>query len=71
MQNPWNLSPLHCRTMDALVEHGSVKAAAHSLGVPEKSVTSRVERIRLKMGLHYDSYYKHILLWDRFRRPKG
>lgn len=69
--NPWGITPLEAETLDALIEHGSTKAAAKALNVPVKTITSRVGSIRMRMNVDYEGYFKHLMLWDRYRRPHG
>lgn len=38
------------QALRALIEHGSHKAAAHSLGITERSLARRIEGMRIRNG---------------------
>lgn len=64
--NPWNLTPRQCDTLDALIETGCDKRAADMLGVSVKRVSQHLINARARMrGLNR---MQAILEWDRYTR---
>lgn len=66
MSNPWNLSDLQCKVLDALVEHGSEKVAAGAIDVHRNAITGGIRAVKEKMGVSHR--VQAILEWDRWKR---
>lgn len=68
--NPWGLTPAQARAMDAVIEHDCQKIAARVLGLAPTTVRDHISAARRIMGVHR-GHSRHLILWDRWRRPKG
>lgn len=66
-QNPWNLTRRQCEVMDQLVKDGCAKVAMVNLGICSGSIYEHMRAIYKRMGIPPGTY-RHILMWDRWRR---
>jgi DNA-directed RNA polymerase specialized sigma24 family protein len=64
--NPWNLTPREAAVLDAYIEEGSAKAAALRLERDFRTVSTLMNRARLRMQARTRIHC--VLMWDRFRR---
>lgn len=65
--SPWGLTPAQAAVMDALVEHGTNKAAARVLGISDKTIEQHSTNIGRKMRKHRFRSQR-LIAWDRWRR---
>lgn len=67
MSNPWGLTEAEARTLDAIIETGSLKGASSLLNLSHKTIENLAHRAKERMGLLYGGQVRHLILWDRFR----
>ncbi len=67
--NPWNLTKREVETMDAMVEHYSIKRAANATGVAVYTLNDHIKSAVKKMKCE-GSIIQKYLLWDRFRQQQ-
>lgn len=65
--SPWGLTETQAKVMDALVEHGTNKAAARALGLTEGTVEQHTTDISRRMR-KYRFRVQRLIAWDRWRR---
>lgn len=64
--DPWNLSEKMRIALTAYVEHASQKAAAHRIGMNEKTLNAHICRAADRMQAV--NALQAALMWDRFAR---
>lgn len=66
MTNPWNLNDQEEQAMRLLIEHGSQKLVAFTLGVGANRVSERLTKATEKMKER--THIKALLAYDRWSR---
>jgi FixJ family two-component response regulator len=69
--NPWGLTPVEVLTMDAVIEHGSFKAAARAINISERTVETRTVSVRRRIlgeQRAFGDRLLYILKYDRWRQ---
>lgn len=67
--NPWGLTEVEARTMDAFIEAGSHKGVARKINRSVKTVEAHCARVKRKMSSR--NKIDFLLQWDRWRRGQG
>lgn len=70
--NPWGLSEREVTVLRAIIEHGSIKAAARAIHRSVNTINVQCETARDKMRLHDDKVWgsrvRYLILFDRWER---
>ena len=66
--NPWGVTPGQAKCLDAVIEHGSHKAAASALGLAPRTVEDQLRRAARNIRGEKVDRVTHLIQWDRFRR---
>jgi DNA-binding CsgD family transcriptional regulator len=61
--NPWDLPPQQCNTLDSVIAHFGEKGAAAAMGVSHRTVSEYLRRAREKMQAR--TRLHAVLMWDR------
>jgi hypothetical protein len=67
--NPWNITPREIMALEAYIQEGSEKAAAHVLGRDFRTISTQLNRARLRMKARTRLHC--VLMWDRWRGRKA
>lgn len=65
--NPWGVTDRQAEVLDAMLRHGSLKAAANALDIGQGTAGQIVSRA--KRAMNVGGEYQHLIQWDRYRRP--
>ena len=64
--DPWGLTPMQAKVLDAICEHGCHKSAAAALHRSVKTIEYHSNKAGERMGTRHT--LQKYLAWDRWRR---
>lgn len=67
--NPWGLTYMQILSMDAMVNHGSLKLAAEAIGKSTKTLGYHLTKTNERMGCR--TMLLKYIAYDRWRRGDG
>jgi hypothetical protein len=67
--SPWGLTETEVRAINAMIEHGQMKVAAHRLGVPYFTFIDQLVRARKKIKA--ENTIQAYILWNHWYTQHG
>ncbi len=64
--NPWGVTGMQAKALDAIARTGSTKKAAFELGLSHRTIEAHCARAKDRMGL--ETSFQAVLEWDRHTR---